>query len=681
MSFEEQREFEIFAQQFRSITQNLWYTWDNDAQGITQILLERDNRDLSSYQRFHDFPEERKMDLFRNPRVRATVDHVYRKMQDYLSAYTWFDKHLETNPEHSVLTQHPISYFCAEYGFTDWLPIYSGGLGVLAADILKESSDLGIPMVGIGLLYHYGYFTQIISEDGMQNEHYELLDPTKLPLTQIRISTGAPLLIEVTMKDHPVYCRIWQVQVGRIPLFLLDTNIDRNPRDEDRMITGHLYGGDPEMRMRQEIVLGIGGERALTALGYRPSIFAMNEGHSAFASIEITRHFMQDRGMTFLDAREHTKHKITYTNHTLVTAGNDAFEYDLTEKYLSPYTVNLGIDFKTLFKFGEDSTHLGKFSMPSLAFSMSFKSNAVSVAHGHHARNIWPDQEMIPITNGVHMPTWVHPRMERFYEKYVSEEWRESDDDAIWENILHAPDEELWTTHLQVKEELIDYVKEFYDLQLNKDAMIVTWSRRFAAYKRVDMLLFDLHRLYNILAHHERPVQIIYAGKAHPHDTESKGKLAYIQQLAKTEGFSDKFVFVPDYSVGLARYLVSGSDVWLNTPIEELEASGTSGMKAGANGLLQCTTNSGWIEEVDLKDKGFMIEGPSYSESLYYLFESVIAPSYFDRNEAGVPLNWTKKMKHTIRTICSEYATKRTLKDYFNRMFVPSLEAQGEQIL
>ena len=681
MSFEEQREFETFSQQFKAITQNLWYTWDNDAHGITHILLDRDKLDLSSYQRFHDFPEERKMDLFRNARARATVDHVYRKMQDYLSAYTWFDKHLETSPEHSILSTHPIAYFCAEYGFTDWLPIYSGGLGVLAADILKESSDLGIPMVGIGLMYHYGYFTQLIGEDGTQNEHYEMLDPVKLPVNQVRISTGAPLLIEVTMKDHPVYCRIWQLQVGRLPLFLLDTNIDRNPREEDRIITGYLYGGDPEMRIRQEIVLGIGGERALTALGYRPSIFAMNEGHSAFASLEITRHFMQDRGMTFHDAREHTKHKITYTNHTLVTAGNDAFEYELAEKYLSPYTVNLGIDFRTLFKLGEDSTHTGKFSMPSLAFSMAFKSNAVSVAHGNHARNIWPDQELIPITNGVHMPTWVHPKLERFYERYVSEEWRDSEDDYIWENVLNAPDDELWTTHNQVKQDLVDYVKEFYDIQLREDAMIVTWSRRFASYKRVDMLIYNLDRLFKLISNESRPVQIIYSGKAHPHDADSKGKLAYIQYLSKQVGFEGKFVFIPDYSVGLARYLVSGSDVWLNTPIEELEASGTSGMKAGANGVLQCSTNSGWIEEVDLEDMGFLIQGPGYSDSLYHLMEAIITPMYFERDERGVPMNWTKRMKRTIKTVCAEYATKRTLKDYFNRMFVPALESQSEQLL
>ena len=681
MSFEEQRDFEIFAQQFRAITQNLWYTWDNDAHALVSILLEKENLDLSSYQRFHDFPEERKMDLFQNARVRATVDHVYRKMQDYLSAYTWYDSHLEKFPNQAVFNEQPIAYFCAEYGLTDWLPIYSGGLGVLAGDILKEASDLGFPMVGVGLMYQYGYFKQLISHDGTQHEHYQKLDPTKLPLTQIRISTGAPLLIEVTMVDHPIYCRIWQAQVGRIPLYLLDTNVDRNEREEDRIITGYLYGGDPEMRIRQEIVLGIGGERALTALGYRPSIFAMNEGHSAFASIEITRHFMQDRGMPFHEARVRAKNKITYTNHTLVTAGNDAFTYELAQKYLSPYTVTLGIDFQTLFSLGEDATHAGKFSMPGLAFSMSYKTNGVSKPHCVHARNIWPKEELLPITNGVHMPTWLHPKMERFFEKYISPTWREATHDSpVWQNIMEAPAEELWSTHKQVKMDLVEYLERFHEIKIDPEALIITWSRRFAAYKRADMLLYDVNRLDHLLSQSDRPVHVLFGGKAHPHDIDSKGKLAYIQLLSNDDRFRNKLIFIPDYSVGLARYLVSGSDVWLNTPIEELEASGTSGMKAGANGELMSTTNAGSVEEVKVEDKGYLIHGPGYSDSLYYNLESQILPQFFERDDQGVPLAWVEKMKVSIRDIGSYYAAKRTLIDYYEKMFVPSLEVQGNEV-
>ncbi|MDQ3099025.1 MAG: alpha-glucan family phosphorylase [bacterium] len=682
MNHEQFHEYERFVQQFKSITSNLWYTWDPEAQRLVDVLLNKTNHELSSYQRFQDLNEDNKQELFANNHLRASVDHVYRKMEDYLSNTTWFDSLLQKYPEYEILAKNPIAYFCAEYGFTDWLRIYSGGLGILAADMLKEASDIGLPMVAVGLFYQYGFFKQIIGDSGYQTEEYIAMDPSKLPLELIRISTGAPLLIEITVVDHPVYCRIWTAQIGRVPLFLLDTNIPENVRMEDKLITGHLYGGDQDTRIRQELILGIGGERALSALGYHPTIFSMNEGHSAFAALEITKHFMYERGLSFTRAREETKTKIIYTNHTIVPAGNDVFDYDLVNKYLSPHLIGMGIDFQELYKLGNGSGPDGNritdaFSMADLAFEMSVRANAVSREHGDAAKKMWPTRDITPITNGVHLPTWVAPRMQKVYEQQISPDWQYSiEDDLLWQNALHIPDSELWDAHSYLKHEMISKLNEDYGYSLSPDYLTITWARRFATYKRPDMVLENIERLLALVSNDSRPVQIIVSGKAHPKDSDGKNMMSRIYMLMKDERFKHRLVFVPNYQISVARHLVAGSDVWLNTPYVMTEASGTSGMKSAANGVLQCSTHSGWVLEVDWKEKGFMIEGDNEGSKLYDLLEQQIVPLYYDRNEQHLPEKWLGYMKRTIATICPEFSTKRTLKEYFEKLYTTALTKQ-----
>jgi len=682
MNHEEYHEYENFIQQFRSITLNLWYTWDPEAQKLCDVLLDKTNHTLSSFERFYALPDDRKQELFRNTHLRATVDHVYRKLQDYLSGQTWFDSLLDTRPEYEQFIKSPIAYLCAEYGFTDWMQIYSGGLGILAADMLKETSDLGIPMVAVGLFYQYGFFHQRLTDDGYQTEEYHRMDPEHLPLTPIQISTGAPLLIEVTMVDHPVYCRIWTLQIGRVPLYLLDTNIPENVREEDRLITGHLYGGDDDTRIRQEIILGIGGERAISALGFHPTTFSMNEGHSAFAALEITKHFMNDRGLTFQRAEEHTRKKIIYTNHTVVPAGNDIFSYDLVKKYLSPYLLGMDISFDELFQLGRhtaiDGAKIGdSFSMPDLALEMSAHANAVSKHHAEVIKDVWPHATIIPITNGVHLPTWAHSKMQRIYETFISPDWKHSiEDHELWKSALHIPDSELWETRNEMKRQMIQALNTEHGFMLSPDALTITWARRFATYKRADMLLADIDRLMNIINNMQRPVQIIIAGKSHPKDTLGKGLMQKIIQTIRNPRFYNKIVFVPDYQISVARRLVSGSDVWLNTPIPTDEASGTSGMKACANGVLHCSTNGGWVAEVDWSGAGFLIEPHNEADSLYRLLENTIVPLYYERNSGNIPEGWMSHMKKTLSIVCPEFSTKRTLKEYFDKLYTASLKEQ-----
>jgi starch phosphorylase len=682
MTHEEFHEYEQFVQQFRSITSNLWYSWDPEAQKLVDVLLNKSNHDLSSFQRFYELPEEKKQELFLNSHLRASVDHVYRKLQDYLSGPTWFDGMLDTHSEYEIYTRNPVAYFCAEYGLTDWLNIYSGGLGVLAGDLLKEASDLGIPMVGVGLLYQYGYFSQRFSENGYQTEEYYPIDPTKLPLTQIRISTGAPLLIEVTLVDHPVYCKIWTVQIGRVPLYLLDTNIPENVRYEDKLITGHLYGGDQDTRIRQEIVLGIGGERAVSALGYHPTIYSMNEGHSAFAALEITKHFMNDRGLSFERAKEETRTKIIYTNHTLVPAGNDVFTYDLVHKYLAPYLTGLGINFDELYKLGNpllpDGTKAtDSFSMPDLAFELSFMANAVSKQHGEAAMRMWPHRNIIPITNGVHLPTWIHPKLQNLFASYIAPDWQYTiEDDDLWKNIDRIPALELWQEHHAIKEKMIEQFNMYHGFGLSPKALTIGWARRFATYKHPDLIFDDVNRLFAILSNTERPVQIIIAGKAHPKDSDGKNLMSRIYTLAREERYRNKIVFLPNYQISIARSLVSGCDVWLNTPFPQAEASGTSGMKAAVNGLLGLSTNEGWVAEVNWSDRGFIFENDNAAQHLYDLLEKAIVPLYYDRTSDGIPEHWVDYMKRSIYTACTQFSTKRTLKEYFDKLYTAALTKQ-----
>ncbi len=682
MNHEQYHEYELFVEQFKTITSNLWYTWDPEAQKLVDVLLNKANHDLSSFERFTDLSEESRQELFANSHLRASVDHVYRKMQDYLSGSTWFDALLEKFPEYSVFTKNPVAYFCAEYGFTDWLSIYSGGLGILAGDMLKEASDIGLPMVAVGLFYQYGFFKQRMTENGYQTEDYIQIDPSKLPLELIRISTGAPLLIEITMVDHPVYCRIWTAQVGRVPLFLLDTNIPENVRMEDKLITGHLYGGDQDTRMRQELILGIGGERALSSLGYHPTVFSMNEGHSAFAALEITKHFMYDRGLTFSRAREETKTKIIYTNHTIVPAGNDVFDYNLVNKYLSPHLIGMGIDFQELYKLGNGCGPDGckitdTFSMTDLAFEMSVRANAVSKEHGVAAKKMWPTRDITPITNGVHLPTWVAPRIQKVYETHISPDWKYSvEDDVLWQNALGIPDGELWEAHTFLKHEMITRLNEEFGFSLSPDYLTISWARRFATYKRPDLFLENIDRLLSLVANDAKPIQIIVSGKAHPRDSEGKNLMSRIYTLMKDDRFKHRLVFVPNYQISMARRLVSGSDVWLNTPYAMTEASGTSGMKAAANGVLPCSSQSGWVLEVDWKDKGFILPPENESGQLYDLLEKQIIPMYYERNADNIPQVWVGQMKRTIAAVCPEFSTKRTLKEYFEKLYTTALIKQ-----
>jgi starch phosphorylase len=635
----------------------------------------------------------------------AEMDRAAASLAEYLSGKGWFG---HAHPDAAGLV---FAYFSAEFGLTECMPNYAGGLGILAGDHLKSASDLGLPLVGVGLLYQRGYFQQYLNADGWQQETFPVNDFATLPLVPEMDAAGGPLTISVEFPRRLAYARIWKAQVGRIPLYLLDTNVPQNS-DEDRRITGALYGGDGELRLQQEIVLGIGGMRALAALEIRPAVCHMNEGHSAFLGIERARALMAELGVPFFEARQLAAAGNQFTTHTPVPAGFDRFDPQLMAKYFQAFAERLGIPFETLLSYGRQNPADTNetFNMAFLAARISSAANGVSRLHGvvtrKLMRDMWPGYslEEIPVgsvTNGVHIRSWVSLEMNALLNRYLGHRWAEEPaESAVWNRIDRIPDHELWRVHQIRRERLVHYARQALESQLrrrggsdteiaaarsvlNPDALTIGFARRFATYKRATLLLRDVPRLKRILTNPARPVQILIAGKAHPHDSAGKDLIRQIIHFARDPDVRAGIVFVEDYDIRVARHLVQGADVWLNTPRRPNEASGTSGMKLLPNGGLNLSVLDGWWAEAYDREVGWAIgSGEDYSnddyqdavesDALFNLLEKDVAPLFYERDQENLPRRWIAKMKTSMKRLCPIFNTNRMVMEYAERFYLPA---------
>jgi starch phosphorylase len=604
-----------------------------------------------------------------------------------------------------------IAYFCAEFGLTECIPIYSGGLGVLAGDHLKSASDTGLPLVGVGLLYQQGYFRQRLNADGWQLELFPANDFYNMPIRMASGKDGQPVTVELGFPNRRVRARVWCVQVGRVDLYLLDTNVPENS-PEDRLITAQLYGGDQEMRIRQEIVLGIGGVRALAALGIEPEVFHMNEGHSAFLSLERIRMLMARYQVSLDVAREAVIASNVFTTHTPVPAGNDAFEGWLIERYFSEYWGQLSLSKEQFLSLGRQDPRNSEepMSLTVLALRLSGNRNGVSRLHGSVSRKLWsgvwpglPVDEVpiSSITNGIHVGTWISYDMAGLFDRYLGSEWQEQPSDAkIWQAIDTIPDTELWRSHERRRERLVGFARrrlhEQYsrrgasaaelaaaDEVLDPEALTIGFARRFATYKRANLILHDVQRLARLLNNPQQRVQIIFAGKAHPRDNPGKDLIRQLVHIARQPEFRRNIVFLEDYDLNVARYLVQGVDVWLNTPLRPMEASGTSGMKVATNGGLNVSVLDGWWNEGYEGDVGWAIgSGESYedldyqnvveSQALYDILEKQVVPTFYSRGQDGLPRQWIALMKAAMKKLSPYFNTNRMVREYAETFYAPA---------
>ena len=632
----------------------------------------------------------------------AHLQRVYANLQSYLhDEHTWYRRMCGGQPDKPL-----IAYFSAEFGITECLSIFAGGLGILAGDHLKSASDLGIPLVGVGLMYQQGYFKQYLNQSGWQQEAYDDNDFENLPMSPAIGADGKPIIVEVSLGGLPVYAQVWRVQVGRVALYLLDTNIARNSQAEDRDVTDQLYGGDRESRIRQEIVLGIGGYRALRSLELNPTVYHMNEGHSAFLALEHVAQLMRKYKLSLPEARELASSSLIFTTHTPVEAGHDYFPPELIDRYLGDMAYQLGISQSDLMAYGR-TRKIGDFCMTVLALRLASRTNGVSKLHGDVSRRmwqwLWPDLPLdeVPIshvTNGVHFRSWISLEMNQLYDRYLGPNWREEPANGdIWSRAQSIPAEELWRTHQRRRERLVGWARtrvrdqrirrgapqseiETAEEILDPDALTIGFARRFATYKRATLILRDLPRLKRMLLDEERPLQLIFAGKAHPRDEAGKELIRQITQLSRDPELGRRVVFLSDYDVAVARYLVQGVDVWLDTPLRPNEASGTSGMKAAANGVLNLSTLDGWWDEVwndpaNSNKIGWAIgKGESYTdpayqdqveaEALYDLLEHDVIPTFYDRGLDRTPRRWVERMKACIASLCHFVNTHRMVSTY-----------------
>jgi starch phosphorylase len=642
----------------------------------------------------------------------AFLAHLHRvesNLDRYLAAEsTWFKRTYATSRDQPL-----IAYFSAEFGLTECLSIFAGGLGILAGDHLKSASDLGVPLVGVGLLYQQGYFRQYLSHSGWQQEAYIENDFHNLPVSVVRHANGNPVIVEIDLAGQPVYAQVWKAQVGRVPLYLLDTNIAANRRSEDRDLTDQLYGGDRQTRIRQEILLGIGGYRALKLLQLEPTVYHMNEGHSAFLGPEHVRHLMKTRGLPFAEARELASASLVFTTHTPVEAGHDYFHPDLINHYFAETARELGLSLSDFTDLGRTQSK-SDFCMTVLALRLAARANGVSKLHGEVSRRMWRSMwpgvpvDEIPIrhiTNGVHFRSWLPAEVNHLYDRYLGPNWREEPANSdVWSRVNSIPAEELWRTHERRRERLVAWARRRVRTQrirrsapqpeidaaaevLNPDTLTIGFARRFAAYKRATLILHDMDRLRRILTDGAHPVQLIFAGKAHPQDNAGKELIRKITEVSRDPVLGRHVVFLEDYDMAVARSLVQGVDVWLNTPLRPNEASGTSGMKAAANGVLNLSVPDGWWDEVwndpnNSKLMGWAIGGgEAYSdpeqqdqveaEALYALLERDVVPTFYERGADRIPRKWVERMKASIDSLCHFVNTHRMVRDYVQHYYVP----------
>jgi len=649
--------------------------------------------------------QERLDSLAENRGFLRQLEGAAEKLKSYLDGPTWFEKVCLKG------AKPIIAYFSAEFGIHECLPIYAGGLGVLAGDHLKSASDLGVPLVGVGLLYQKGYFRQYLNVDGWQQEVYIENDFYNMPTELVRDKSGEPLTISTEFPGRKVYAQIWSATIGRVKLYLLDTNIAANS-SADRMITSSLYGGDREVRIRQEIMLGIGGLRALTAMDITPTICHMNEGHAGFMALERIRQLQNAKNMTFDEALEATRSGNVFTIHTPVKAGLDEFSVDLMDKYFENYFPELGINRKQFLGLGRinPDNDNESFEMPILALRLSSCVNGVSKLHGQVSRKMWvglwpgvPVSEVpiVSITNGVHIKSWLSDEMNSLYERYIGPNWSdEAVSESIWERVDQIPDEQFWQAHQRCKGYLVAFARNRLKAQMQRrgtyhtelnwaeevldpEVLTIGFARRFATYKRGNLLLKDPSRLVKLLSDPKRPIQIVFAGKAHPRDTEGKEIIRQIIHFATQYDVRRRIVFLEDYDINVARVLVRGVDVWLNTPRRPMEASGTSGMKAAVNGALNISTLDGWWCEGYAPEGGWVIgTGESYedagyqdmveSQAIYNLLENEVAPLFYTRSADNLPRAWIFRVKNSIKRIAPLFNTHRMVGEYVRRFYNPT---------
>jgi len=690
-----------------SIAQNLFWCWNTD---FVELFKRIDGSLWTAcghnpVKLLASLSQQRLDELAKNQGFLSEVQRAEGKLKSYLNGPTWFEK------TYSKSTKPVIAYFCAEFGIHECLPLYSGGLGVLAGDHLKSASDLGIPLVGVGLLYQKGYFRQYLNIDGWQQEVYLENDFYNMPLELVRGKDGQPLTVTVEFPDRAVHAQVWSVSIGRVKLYLLDTNIPANS-SIDRMITASLYGGDREMRIRQEIVLGIGGLRALAAMDIKPTICHMNEGHAAFMALERIRQLRSDTKMTFAEAVEATKAGNVFTMHTPIKAGLDEFPVELIDKYFANFLPALGISREQFLAMGrilpDDAGE--SFKMPILALRLSSYINGVSKLHGQISREMWsglwpavPVNEVpiSSITNGVHIKSWLSDEMNSLYERYLGPNWAdETIDKSVWNGIAQIPDEEFWRAHQHCKGRLIAFARDLLKAQMKRrgtyhselnwaeevldvEALTIGFARRFVGYKRGNLLLKDPQRLVKLLSNSDRPIQIVFAGKAHPRDTEGKEIIRQIIHFASEYDVQRRIVFLEDYDINVARMLVRGVDVWLNNPRRPREASGTSGMKVTMNGALNMSTLDGWWCEGYRPDGGWAIgveqnySDPDYqdmveSQAIYNLLENEVIPLFYTRSADNLPRAWIHRVKNSIKWIAPRFNTHRMVAEYTQRFYNPA---------
>ncbi len=689
------------------IARNLWLSWNFEAISLF-IRIDPDAWVASGQNPIKMLgmvSQDRFDQLARDDSFLASLNDVKSRFERYKKGDTWYKG--KKGP------QVPLTaYFSMEFGIDVSLPTYSGGLGILSGDHMKTSSDLGLPLVGVGLLYRQGYFKQYLNADGFQQESYPENDWYNMPVERCADSEGTPILISVEMGPRLVHAAIWEVKVGRSSLFLLDTNIPENS-PEDRGITATLYGGDKDMRIRQEILLGIGGIRALRALGVTVAATHMNEGHSAFLALERIRVLMQESGLSFREAVQAFIPTNIFTTHTPVPAGNERFGTDLVEKYFRAWLGGFGVDWFDFLSLGRENPqdHGESFCMTVFALKLSAYANGVSALHGQVSRemwkNLWPQlgAAEVPIghvTNGVHPRTWISHDMLSLLDRFLGPRFMDEPGARdIWNRMDRVSDEELWRTHERRRERLVAFARGRLDASMRRlgitdpalltsgdslspSVLTLSFARRFATYKRGNLLLSDPDRLIRLLSNRDTPLQIIFAGKAHPHDIPGKELIRELVHFSRREEVMGRLVFLEDYDMNIARYLISGSDVWLNTPRRPLEASGTSGMKAGMNGVLNCSILDGWWAEGYAPGIGWAIGlGEEYkdevlqdkieSEGLYDLLEREIVPTFYRRGRDNLPRDWIARMRSSIQTVGRDFSTHRMLQEYYERYYKPAM--------
>ena len=689
------------------IANNLWWSWNTEY----LRLFKKIDKDLwesigKNPVKFLKLVSQEKLEkVSKDQKFLEEYNVIANNYENYInSKNTWFSKNYPKNENNLI------AYFSAEYGLDETIPIYSGGLGILSGDHLKSASDLGLPFVAVGMLYKEGYFIQKLNKYGEQENNYIKADLNNLPIEAVKDSEGKDLKITVDYPERKLYLKVWKINVGRIKLYLMDSDIEENS-EEDRKVTLQLYGGDQEMRIKQEIVLGMGGVKLLKTLGLNPTVYHMNEGHSSFLTLELIKDLMEEKKISFDMAKDITTSKTVFTTHTPVPAGNDIFPLNLIEKYFKYFWPKLGLNREEFLKLGMKPTEKleNGFNMGILALRNAGKKNGVSKLHGAVSRElfgeVWPniaanESPIGYVTNGIHTCSWLAQNLKELYNEYLIPYWQDNmHKDEVWKQIKDIPNERLWEEHQARKEKMLKMVKQntterlkrvgvsYEEIKeitskLNPNALTIGFARRFATYKRATLIFKDIERITQILNDSEKPVQLIFAGKAHPLDKAGQDLIKYINELAMKPQFKGKIFVLENYNIGMSRYLISGCDVWLNNPRRPMEASGTSGQKASVNGVINFSVLDGWWAEGYDQTNGWTIgtnaEFTSYeeqdladSESLYNTLENKIVPLYYENRKDNLPVNWIEIMKNSIITTGGKYSTQRMVIDYTNNMYIP----------